>query len=293
MSNPSGPVIGIVATPQPDGCLPPLDQLLCHLDAKGLRAVFDPEAARLANRPGARVVERSELPPLVDLVVVLGGDGTLLSVARHLGGRHVPILGVNLGALGFLTEVSTDEMIQTLDLCIEGRASVQNRMTLDATLHREGAVLATYSCLNDVVVNKSAMARIIEVRIEVGGEWLTDMRADGLILATPTGSTAYNLSAGGPILAPGVDGIILAPLCPHTLTMRPIVLDGSHPVDITLLRGSEEVFLTADGQTGSPVRTGDCVRVRRSPHGVPLVTSPHRGYFALLREKLGWGLRYP
>jgi NAD+ kinase len=230
---------------------------------------------------------------LVDLVVVLGGDGTLLSVARHLGGRHVPILGVNLGALGFLTEVSTDEMIQTLDLCIEGRASVQNRMTLDATLHREGSVLATYSCLNDVVVNKSAMARIIEVRIEVGGDWLTDMRADGLILATPTGSTAYNLSAGGPILAPGVDGIVLAPLCPHTLTMRPIVLDGKDSVDITLLRGSEEVFLTADGQTGCPVRIGDCVRVQRSPHEVPLVSSPHRGYFALLREKLGWGLRYP
>jgi NAD+ kinase len=119
------------------------------------------------------------------------------------------------------------------------------------------------------------------------------MRADGLILATPTGSTAYNLSAGGPILAPGVDGIVLAPLCPHTLTMRPIVLDGKDSVDITLLRGSEEVFLTADGQTGCPVRIGDCVRVQRSPHEVPLVSSPHRGYFALLREKLGWGLRYP
>lgn len=293
MSDPSGPTIGVVAKPQPGGRLLALDALLSHLDSKGLRAVFDPEAARLANRPGATVVERSELPPLVDMVVVLGGDGTLLSVARHLGGRHVPVLGVNLGSLGFLTEVSTDEMIQTLDLCIEGRASVQKRMTLDATLHRDGAVLETYSCLNDIVVNKSAMARIIEVRIEVGGDWLTDMRADGLILATPTGSTAYNLSAGGPILAPGVDGIVLAPLCPHTLTMRPIVLDGKDSVDITLLRGSEEVFLTADGQTGCPVRIGDCVRVQRSPHEVPLVTSPHRGYFALLREKLGWGLRYP
>jgi NAD+ kinase len=293
LSDPSGPTIGVVAKPQPGARLLPLDTLLSHIDSRGLQVVFDPEAARLANRPGATVVERSELPPLVDLVVVLGGDGTLLSVARHLGSRDVPILGVNLGSLGFLTEVSTDEMIQTLDLCIEGRAFIQRRMTLDATLHREGAVLATYSCLNDIVVNKSAMARIIEVRIEVGGDWLTDMRADGLILATPTGSTAYNLSAGGPILAPGVDGIVLAPLCPHTLTMRPIVLDGKDSVDITLLRGSEEVFLTADGQTGCPVRIGDCVRVQRSPHEVPLVSSPHRGYFALLREKLGWGLRYP
>lgn len=293
MSDPPVRVIGIVAKPQPGGRLLALDELLRHLDERGLRSILDPEAARLAGRPAAQVAERCDLPSLVDLVVVLGGDGTLLSVARHLGGRHVPILGINLGSLGFLTEVSTDEMLLTLDLCLEGRASVQSRMTLDATLHRDGETLATYSCLNDVVLNKSAMARIIEVRVEVGGDWLTDMRADGLIVATPTGSTAYNLSAGGPILAPGVDGIIVVPICPHTLTMRPIVLDGSRPVDITLLRGSEEVFLTADGQTGSPVKAGDCVRVRRSPDGVPLVTSPHRGYFALIREKLGWGLRYP
>ncbi len=293
MSDVPNLVVGIVAKPQPGGNLPPLDMLLRHLDGRGLKSVLDPEAARLARRPDAQVAQRCDLPHLVDLVVVLGGDGTLLSVARHLGGRPVPILGVNLGSLGFLTEVSTGEMLPTLDLCLAGRASVQDRMTLDATLRRDGATLAAYSCLNDVVLNKSAMARIIEVRVEVGGDWLTDMRADGLIVATPTGSTAYNLSAGGPILAPGVDGIILVPICPHTLTMRPIVLDGSHPVDITLLRGSEEVFLTADGQTGSPVKAGDCVRVVRSPKGVPLVTSPHRSYFALIREKLGWGLRYP
>lgn len=293
MSDVPNLVVGIVAKPQPGGNLPPLDMLLRHLDGRGLKSVLDPEAARLARRPDAQVAQRCDLPHLVDLVVVLGGDGTLLSVARHLGGHPVPILGVNLGSLGFLTEVSTGEMLPTLDLCLAGRASVQDRMTLDATLRRDGATLAAYSCLNDVVLNKSAMARIIEVRVEVGGDWLTDMRADGLIVATPTGSTAYNLSAGGPILAPGVDGIILVPICPHTLTMRPIVLDGSHPVDITLLRGSEEVFLTADGQTGSPVKAGDCVRVVRSPKGVPLVTSPHRSYFALIREKLGWGLRYP
>jgi len=293
VSDSSNLVIGIVAKPQPGGNLPALEGLLRHLDERGLKPILDPEAARLARRPDAQVAQRCDLPPLVDLVVVLGGDGTLLSVARHLGGRPIPILGVNLGSLGFLTEVSTDEMLPTLDLCLQGRASVQSRMALDATLRRDGATLATYSCLNDVVLNKSAMARIIEVRVEVGGDWLTDMRADGLIVATPTGSTAYNLSAGGPILAPGVDGIILVPICPHTLTMRPIVLDGSHPVDITLLRGSEEVFLTADGQTGSPVKVGDCVRVMRAPKGVPLVTSPHRSYFALIREKLGWGLRYP
>lgn len=293
MSEPSSSVVGIVAKPQPAGRLPALDELLAHLDARGLRYVLDPESARLAPRPGVRIAERSELPGLVDLVVVLGGDGTLLSVARHLGGRRVPILGVNLGSLGFLTEISKQEMLSALDLFLSGRATLQDRMMLVATLFRGEETVASYPCLNDAVLNKSAMARIIEVRIEVGGNWLTDMRADGLIVATPTGSTAYNLSAGGPILTPGMDALVLAPLCPHTLTMRPIVLDGAQPLDLTLLRGSEEVFLTADGQTGCPVRIGDRVRVQRAEFRVPLVLGPNRSYFALLREKLGWGTRYP
>jgi NAD+ kinase len=293
VKDPSRPVVGVVAKPRPSGRLEALDQLLAHLAGKGAEAVLDPEADKLSTLRGYRVVSRSELPALVDLVVVLGGDGTLLSVARHLGDRPIPVMGVNLGSLGFLTEISLPEMVSTLDLCLEGKATVQPRMVLVATLHRDGAVIDSYRCMNDAVINKSALARIIEVRIEVGGEWLTNMRADGLIVATPTGSTAYNLSAGGPILTPGLEGLVLAPLCPHALTMRPIVLDGRQPIDITLLHGSEEVYLTADGQTGTPVKNGDRLRVERSPHLVPLVVSPHRGYFALLREKLGWGTRYP
>jgi NAD+ kinase len=293
MSEKSIPVVGIVAKPQPAGRLPVLDDLLSHLEALSLPFVLDPEASRLALRPGAPVAERADLPGQVGLIVVLGGDGTLLSVARHMGERDVPILGVNLGSLGFLTEVSTSEMIPTLDLCLESKVAVQRRMMLEATLWRDSAEVATFRCLNDVVLNKSALARMIEIRVEVGGQWLTDMRADGLIVATATGSTAYNLSAGGPILTPGLDGILLSPLCPHTLTMRPIVLDGLDPVDMTLLKGSEEVYLTADGQTGSPVRSGDRVRIQRAARGVSLILSPHRSYFALLREKLGWGRRYP
>ncbi len=286
-------VVGIVAKPRRESRLPALEELLSWLDARHIPFILDPEAARMARRPGVEVAERPDLPGRVGLVVVLGGDGTLLSVARHLDGRHVPILGVNLGSLGFLTEIATEEMTDVLQLFLEGKTTVYERTMLEATLSREGAVLASYRCLNDAVLNKSAIARIIEIRVEVGGDWMTDMRADGLIVATATGSTAYNLSAGGPILTPGIDGFVLAPLCPHTLTMRPIVLDGREPIDITLLRGSEEVFFTADGQVGGPMKSGDKVRVQRSSSGVPLIVSPTRSYFSLLREKLGWGARHP
>ena len=286
-------VVGIVAKPRRESSLPALEEVMGWLDARQIPFILDPEAARMARRPDVEMAERPDLPGRVGLVVVLGGDGTLLSVARHLDGRRVPILGVNLGSLGFLTEIATEEMTDVLQLFLEGKATVYERTMLEATLSREGAVLASYRCLNDAVLNKSAIARIIELRVEVGGDWMTDMRADGLIVATATGSTAYNLSAGGPILTPGIDGFVLAPLCPHTLTMRPIVLDGREPVDITLLRGSEEVFFTADGQVGGPMKSGDKVRVQRSPSGVPLIVSPTRSYFSLLREKLGWGARHP
>lgn len=162
---------------------------------------------------------------------------------------------------------------------------------LQASLVRGGDEVALFHCLNDVVIHKGALARIIEMRVAVGGAWLTDMRADGLIVATPTGSTGYNLSAGGPIVVPTLDCLVISPLAPHTLTMRPILVDGRAPMEISLLRGGERVFLTADGQLGHPLENGDVVRIGRSPHQVPLVVSPGRNYFALLREKLGWGSR--
>ena len=281
--------VGIIAKPQPSGKLALLDGLLEWLDRRGIPVVLDPEAARLAAGGNRTVAEREELPEKADLLVVLGGDGTLLSVARHLYRREVPILGVNLGSLGFLTEISTEEMIPALESCLQGRAEMGRRMMLQCTLSRDGAVLASYHCLNDVVINKGALARMFEIRIDVGDLWLTNMRSDGVIVATPTGSTAYNLSAGGPIVVPGLDGLIISPLCPHTLTMRPLIVDGKDPIRVRVVRESGQVFLTADGQTGHPMREGDEVRVARSPHSVPLVASPSRHYFALLREKLGWG----
>ncbi len=284
--------VGIVAKPQPEGRLPLLDELVAWLSERDVSFILDPEAARLTEAEG-RVLDRMSLPSAVDLVVVLGGDGTLLSVARHCGSYPVPILGVNLGHLGFLTEISAGEMFPVLESCLNGSASIEGRMMLDATLIRHDSVVAGFKCLNDVVFNKAALARMIEIRVEVGNILLTKMRADGLIVSTPTGSTAYNLSAGGPILTPGMDGVIITPLCPHTLTMRPLIVDGRAPVTITLTKESGEVFLTADGQSGHPVEMGDRVRIEKSSDVVRLVTSKERNYFALLREKLGWGTQYP
>lgn len=293
MSNTASPTVGIVSKPRPGGSLPVLDALVAWLRDRNLPFLLDPEAAKLAPVGSWDVVEREAMPERADLIVVLGGDGTLLSVARSMGPREVPILGVNLGSLGFLTEVATHEMIPALETYLSGGATLQKRMMLQASLIRFGGQVARFHCLNDAVVNKGALARMIELHIEVDGAWLTDMRSDGLIVATPTGSTGYNLSAGGPILVPSMDGIIISPLCPHTLTMRPIIVDGRGPVDVTLLKGSERVYFTADGQQGNPLQDGDRVRIERSPFHVPLVVSQSRNYFALLREKLAWGSRYP
>ena len=289
MENLTGLKIGIVCKPQVSQRLPLLDELLAWCVRKGFPCILDPVASGLASIEKTETAERRDLPGAVDLLVVLGGDGTLLSVARHMEPREVPIIGVNLGHLGFLTEISTSEMTSTLEAYIKGDAPIQKRMVLEASLVRGGGTVVKYQCLNDAVLTKSAMARMIDLRVQVGDQWLTDMRADGLILSTPTGSTAYNLSAGGPIMTPATEGVIITPLCPHTLTMRPLVVDASLPLTVTLGRSAEEVYLTADGQEGTPVRPGDVVAVRRSAFSVPIVTSPHRDYFALLREKLGWG----
>ena len=293
MSPSAAITVGIAAKPQPSGTLPVLKELLRWLDGRGVPVILDPDAARLAEAEGWPVLEREELPEKTDLIVVLGGDGTLLSVARHLYRREVPILGVNLGSLGFLTEISTEEMIPTVEACLAGKAEVHKRMMLQCTLFRGEEALASYHCLNDVVINKGALARMFEIRVEVGGLWLTNMRSDGLVVATATGSTAYNLSAGGPIVVPELDGLILTPLCPHTLTMRPLIVGGQTPVHIEVVRESGQVYLTADGQTGHPMHAGDYARIARSPHSVPLVVSQSRNYFALLREKLGWGSGHP
>ncbi|MEJ2367611.1 MAG: NAD(+)/NADH kinase [Acidobacteriota bacterium] len=283
--------VGIVVKPQPQTAVPVLSSLVSWLDENKLDYRIDPIGTQLLQRSGNGAVERSEMPELCDVIVVLGGDGTLLSAARHLHRREIPIIGVNLGRLGFLTEIPTAEMIATLDAYLEGRADIQYRMMLLVRLIRGGECLATFNCLNDAVLNKAALARIIHFSVEVGGQWLTDMRADGLIVATPTGSTAYNLAAGGPILTPGMGAVIISPLCPHTLSMRPLIMEGRDTIRVTLLQDSGEVYLTADGQMGHPLQINDQVLISKSPHRTPLVVRENRDYFALLRQKLGWGAR--
>ncbi|MGC8762546.1 MAG: NAD(+)/NADH kinase [Acidobacteriota bacterium] len=281
--------VGIVAKPQAAGRLPLLEDLLELLQRHRVSVALDGEAARLAKRPALPVLSRAELPRKVDLLVVLGGDGTLLSVARHSTPRSAPILGVNLGNLGFLTEVSASEMERSVLACLQGPVPVERRMMLRVRLARNGKVLASFAGLNDAVVAKTTLARMIEVRVDVGGDLLTAMRGDGVIVATPTGSTAYNLSAGGPIVTPGIGALLVTPLCPHTLTMRPLLVDARSSVEITLLEESGSVFLTVDGQQGHPLEKGDRVRIGRARATVPLVIPPGRSHFALLREKLGWG----
>ena len=223
-----------------------------------------------------------------DLVVVLGGDGTLLSVARNLA-DSIPILGVNMGNLGFLTEVPRSELYPSVMRFLEGDFEVDERALLDVTLKRASCVELLYRVLNDAVINKSALARIIELVVTVDGHRVATYRSDGLIISTPTGSTAYNLAAGGPILNPQLPVVVVTPICPHTLTLRPIVVPDSASVDIRLETSHEEVYLTLDGQEGTQIEYGDTVSLRRSENVVRLIKTSDRTFYDSLRDKLRWG----
>jgi len=225
------------------------------------------------------------------LIIVLGGDGTLLSVARQLKGRDVPILGVNLGGLGFLTETSLEELPEVLASVMQGEYSLSRRTMLSVAVRRNGELVFDLSVLNDAVITKDALARIIDIETFVNDEYLTTYRTDGLILSTATGSTGYSLAAGGPILHPSLTHIVVTPICPHMLTNRPILLPGEAALRAILLSKDERVILTLDGQIGFPLEFGDEVTVKKSPHAVSLITSKSRGYFEVLRTKLKWGER--
>ncbi|MBE9486701.1 MAG: NAD(+)/NADH kinase [Desulfuromonadales bacterium] len=232
-----------------------------------------------------------EIPELVDLIIVLGGDGTLISVARQVGHHNVPILGINLGRLGFLTEVTLAELPEMLDRLIAGDYKITNRMMLDAAIRRNGKVIGEYTVLNDVVINKGALARIIDMETYVDGRHLSTYKADGLIVATPTGSTGYNLAAGGPIIYPEINSLVISPICPHMLTNRPIVVWSKSFIEIKIRFEDDVVFFTADGQVGRKLLPGDVVEVRRSAARTRLITSPSKDYFEILRTKLSWGER--
>lgn len=259
-----------------------------RLRAYAVRVLVEQE---LSHVPGVEVVDKAVMVRTADLIVVLGGDGTLLGVARLAGARELRVLGINLGGLGFLTEVSIDDAIAALDRVFAGDYQLDRRTTLAVRVLRDGVPVASSQVLNDAVINKSALARIIDLHTSVDGEYLCVYKADGLIVATPTGSTAYSLSAGGPLVGPGVAVMLLAPICPHTLTLRPLVLSDTSVVRVQLRAPDQEVFLTLDGQEGIPLHDGDVVEVARSPHVVALVRTVARSVLGVLRDKLHWGER--
>jgi len=229
------------------------------------------------------------LPPELDLIVVLGGDGTLLSVARRYVEIARPVLGVNVGGLGFLTEISLDDLYPSMHQVLAGNYEIEERLMLTATLWRDERALWQEKVLNDVVINKGALARIVELTACIDQEYLTTYRADGLIVATPTGSTAYTMSAGGPIVYPTLRHLILLPICPFTLSQRPIILPDTVSVAVSLSDKSRDVYLTLDGQVGRALQPGDRMEIRAAHHHLKLIKSPQRSYFEILRTKLGWG----
>ncbi len=284
--------VGLTAKRGLDAASGVLAELAGWLEARGVRAVFETETAQLAGLPTGRpTVSRENLPTECDLLVVLGGDGTLIGMADRIAaaGSDVPILGVNFGSLGFLTEITLPELYDALEAALAGRAMIEPRAMLTARTIRERAPFADHIVLNDIVITKGALSRIIEISVCVGDAPVMRVRADGLIIASPTGSTAYNLGAGGPIVHPAVDAILLTPIAPHTLTNRPVVIPASSEIQVRPIMEGNEVFVTFDGQSGFPLQAGDLVTVRRAPRALRIVKSAKRTYFDVLREKLKWG----
>jgi NAD+ kinase len=287
--------VGILAKSRLTAATPHLLEITDWLTTRGFTAVFETGTAELMPpAEGRQVVTQATLANDVDMVVVLGGDGTLLSMADSIGeaGSGIPILGVNFGSLGFLTEVTLPELYRSLDAALAGRAHIEERMMLRAITHRGGSVFEQSIALNDVVITKAARSRMIDLSVSVSNEFVTRVKADGLIVATPTGSTAYNLSAGGPIVAPTVDALLLTPIAPHTLTNRPVVIPATAVVRVQPnLTERDEAFVTFDGQAGFQLQVGDDIEVRRAEKPLRLIRPSTRSYFEVLRTKLKWGER--
>ena len=285
--------VGLIAKRGLDAAADVLAELAGWLEAHDAHPVFETETAKLAGVPAGRpVVSREALARESDLIVVLGGDGTLIGMADRIAcaGTDVPILGVNFGSLGFLTEITLPELHEALEATLAGEAVFEPRAMLAAQTVRDAAVFSRHIVLNDIVITKGALSRIIEISVAVGNAAVTRVRADGLIVASPTGSTAYNLAAGGPIVHPAVDAMLLTPIAPHTLTNRPVVIPASSEVHLRpIMESDDEVFVTFDGQSGYPLQASDLVSIRRAEKPLRVVKSAKRTYFELLREKLKWG----
>jgi NAD+ kinase len=288
--------IGILARPDLTGAAPVLKVLVDWLDERGAAVCLEANTAAALGEDSARgrtVVPGEAIAEMVDALVVLGGDGTLLAASRLLERKSVPVLGVNFGSLGFLTEIRIDELMPSLERVLDGTAVFDERAMLEADAYRKGQQVDSRIVLNDVVFTKAALSRMIELSVSVDGGFVTRVKADGLIIASATGSTAYNLAAGGPIVHPMVNALVMTPIAPHTLTNRPVVIPGGAGIEVEAHGSSspDEIFVTYDGQSGYPLHESDVVKVRMSARILRLVKAPARSYFELLREKLKWGER--
>ncbi|HET8926023.1 MAG TPA: NAD(+)/NADH kinase [Candidatus Acidoferrum sp.] len=280
--------IGIISRPRREQLCAVIPPLLEWLRSHGVNAVYDEETAAclpdvLKGQSRGLVADSSQL------LLVLGGDGTMLAAASLAAPRGIPILPVNMGSLGFLTSFTLDELYPALENALNGHFSASHRIMLQVELQRAGVVIENQSTLNDAVINKGALARMIELELLVNSAFVCRYRADGLIVASPTGSTAYSLSAGGPIVHPAVESFVITPICPHMLTDRPLVIPDSSCIEIKLNGDTESVFLTLDGQRGIPLQVTDSVRISRAKEVLQLIQPMKKSYFEILRNKLKWG----
>lgn len=280
--------VGIISKPNIQHAPEIVRDLLEWLRRRGVAYRCDEETAMYAGEPTS--FPRDKVPDGAQLVIVLGGDGTLLSAARAMGGRDIPLFPVNLGGLGFLTAITLDELYPELERAFQGETRIGRRRMLDCELIRGDRVIGSYSALNDVVVTKSMIARMIDLDTHVDSHFVAAYKVDGLIISTPTGSTAYSLSAGGPVIFPSVSCICITPICPHTLTNRPVIVSDSSTIRIHS-RSEDGTFLTIDGQVGEPISKGDRVVCRSSSKTINLIRPPKLLFFDVLREKLKWGER--
>jgi NAD+ kinase len=281
--------VGIFSKPNAPAAAELVPELLRWLAQRGIEVRLDNETARYAGMLVG--LDRAHVPEGCDLAVVLGGDGTLLSAARAVGNRAIPLLAVNLGGLGFLTSIPVKDLFPQLEHALFGSQEVTRRKMLRVKLIRDGAMVAEYHALNDVVIAKSAIARIVDLEAWAGNNLICEYKADGLIISTPTGSTAYSLSAGGPIVYPTVNAICLTPICPHMLTNRPLIVPSEMSIRIVSRARDEDAYLTVDGQIGSPLESGDAVECAFADFDILLIRTPDKTFFEVLRQKLKWGER--
>ncbi len=278
---------GIVSKPGRDDIPGLVGQLISWLEQHGIESECDTVTSRYLERTGG--FDRQHLPDGVDLLIVLGGDGTLLSAARGVGRRETPILAVNLGGLGFMMTTGPDELLAQLERVIAGNYATSCRAALFTEIIRDGKSLGRHSALNDVVINKAAVARLLLLDAYVDEEFVSSYRADGMIISTPTGSTAYSLSAGGPVIYPSVSAICLTPICPHTLTNRPVMLPDTATIEVVVQGGDKDSYLTIDGQVGLELQLHDRIRTRLADHCIHIIEPGRVRFFEVLRSKMKWG----